>query len=130
MHEQVSQINTNDTEGEIDVEDAFGEHDIAYWIREGQRLVPATPTQIATIQEREALLRLAVSRSDYDARPHYASHLRRIVLFMRRWVSLPLAHSRQPDTQTTMPTTDTHATTSLTQTQQTTAQERHISIRG
>lgn len=47
-------------EGELDVEDAFGDHDIEYWVWSGNRLVPASPDQIALIREREALLRLQV----------------------------------------------------------------------
>lgn len=45
-------------EWELDVEDAFGEHDIEYWVWSGNRLVPAMPEQIAIIHEREALSRL------------------------------------------------------------------------
>lgn len=48
---------------ELDVEDAFGAHDIEYWVRKGYRLVPATKEEIAHIQECEreqtAYLRLA-----------------------------------------------------------------------
>lgn len=48
---------------ELDVEDAFGEHDIEHWVRKGNKLVPATEEEIAHIQEREreqtAYLRLA-----------------------------------------------------------------------
>lgn len=45
-------------ERELDIEDAFGEHDIEYWVWSGNRLVPATPDQIVIIREREALARL------------------------------------------------------------------------
>lgn len=38
---------------ELDVEDAFGEHDIEYWVRSGNRLVPAAAEDIAQIQEWE-----------------------------------------------------------------------------
>lgn len=48
-----------DDEDELDVEDAFGEHDVEYWVRAGNRLVPAVPEQVATIREHEALRRLA-----------------------------------------------------------------------
>ena len=73
-------------EGELDVEDAFGEHDIAYWVWSGTRLVPATPDQIATIREREARERLRVwsdanthrerSRSRHDV-------LRQVIVWLR-----------------------------------------------
>lgn len=39
--------------GNLDVEDAFGEHDIEYWVPRGNRLVPATEEDIAHIQEWE-----------------------------------------------------------------------------
>ncbi|HLZ25534.1 MAG TPA: hypothetical protein VKQ30_25705 [Ktedonobacterales bacterium] len=42
----------------LDVEDAFGEHDIEYWVWCGVKLVPATPEQVARIRDHEALLRL------------------------------------------------------------------------
>lgn len=45
-------------EDEIDVEDAFGEHDVEYWVRAGNRLIPATEEQVAAIREHEALRRL------------------------------------------------------------------------
>lgn len=45
-------------EWELDVEDAFGEHDIEYWVWCGNRLVPATAVQIAIIHEIEAARRL------------------------------------------------------------------------
>jgi len=38
-------------DAELDVEDAFGEHDIEYWVRRGNRLVPATAEDVAHIQE-------------------------------------------------------------------------------
>ena len=49
---------SQEDESELDVEDAFGAHDIEYWVRSGSRLVPATPEQIAAIREREGLRRL------------------------------------------------------------------------
>jgi hypothetical protein len=44
---------------EPDVEDAFGDHDIDYWVWRGNKLVPATDEQVALLREREALARLA-----------------------------------------------------------------------
>jgi hypothetical protein len=55
---------------EPDVEDAFGEHDIEYWVWSGKKLVPASPEQAALLREHEALLRLAQWRSLQEgARP-------------------------------------------------------------
>jgi hypothetical protein len=45
-------------EWELDVEDAFSEHDIEYWVWRGNRLVPATTAQIVIIHEIEAARRL------------------------------------------------------------------------
>jgi hypothetical protein len=49
---------------ELDVEDAFGDHDIEYWVRQGNKLVPATEDEVAQIHEWEheapARTRLAV----------------------------------------------------------------------
>jgi hypothetical protein len=45
-------------EGELDVEDACGDHDIEYWVWSGNRLVPASPDKLARIRECEALDRL------------------------------------------------------------------------
>jgi hypothetical protein len=44
---------------EPDVEDAFGEHDIEYWVWRGHTLIPATPEQAVALREHEALARLA-----------------------------------------------------------------------
>lgn len=49
---------SSDDEDALDVEDAFGEHDVEYWIRSGNRLVPATPEQATALREWEALRRL------------------------------------------------------------------------
>jgi hypothetical protein len=43
---------------EPDVENAFGEHDIEYWVWRGHTLIPATPEQAAALREREAFARL------------------------------------------------------------------------
>jgi DNA-binding response OmpR family regulator len=49
---------------ELDVEDAFGDHDIEYWVRHGKKLVPATDHEVDQIRERErdssALVRLTL----------------------------------------------------------------------
>jgi hypothetical protein len=45
-------------EGAIDVEEAFGEHEIEYWVWHDNRLIPAPPDKLARIQELEALQRL------------------------------------------------------------------------
>jgi hypothetical protein len=38
---------------ELDVEEAFGEHNIEYWVRKGNKLVPATEDEVAQIHEWE-----------------------------------------------------------------------------
>ncbi len=113
---------------EVDVEDAFGEHDIIYWVREGNRLVPANPTQIAAIHEREARLRLAVWRSNNSTGLLRISQVRHLGLSMCRWLSHPLARLRQsrpPDQRDTLPT-DTRLTHSLTETQQDAARKQAL----
>lgn len=57
---------------EPDVEDAFGEHDIEYWVWSGSRLVPATTEQVAAIREHEALCRLPSWASRQQERDHTA----------------------------------------------------------
>lgn len=119
-----------ETEDETDVEGAFGEHDIVYWVREGNRLVPATPAQIAAIQEQEALPRLAMWRSESTSRPRYLSHLRLIGRYMRRWFSLLLAHLRQRraphPSDGIQSTTGTQSLIPLLETQHEAARERHV----
>lgn len=44
----------HDGEDAVDVEDAFGAHDIEYWVRRGDRLVPATEEDIARIRAWES----------------------------------------------------------------------------
>jgi hypothetical protein len=44
---------------EPDVEDAFGDHDIEFWVCRDNKLVPATDEQVALLREREGLARLA-----------------------------------------------------------------------
>lgn len=127
-HDSQTPVHRAETECDIDVEDAFGQHDIIYWVREGNRLVPATPTQIAAIQEHEALLRLAVWRSDTNTHPLHIRHLRHIGRAMRRWLMHSLAHHRQPrapDMRDTLPT-DTRTMPSLTEAQQDAAQKRSL----
>lgn len=96
MSEHVSWMSTDDVEGELDVEDAFGEHDISYWVREGNRLVPATPAQIAAIEEHEKLLRLAWQRSDRALHPLHVRRMWHSGLYVTviRWLSLPFARLR------------------------------------
>ncbi len=124
---QVSQAETI-CEVEVDVEDAFGEHDVLYWVREGNRLVPANPTQIAAIQEYEMRLRLAVWRSNSSTSPLCISQLRHVGLSIHRWLLHPLARlrkSRSPGLRDTLPT-DTQFIPSLTETQQDAAQKRAL----
>ena len=44
--------------GDYDVGEAFGEHDIEYWIYDGKRLVPASPDEAERLRELEAWPRL------------------------------------------------------------------------
>ncbi|HEX8032929.1 MAG TPA: hypothetical protein VF510_03740, partial [Ktedonobacterales bacterium] len=109
---------TAQTEGEVDVEDAFSEHDIAYWVRDGDRLVPATPTQIAAIQEHETQLRLAAWRAHLSTHPLHINRLRRVGLYLRHTFSLPpVVRSRLLQAQQTAPAADPHPDTPLTETQ-------------
>src|SRR5215469_12970872 len=59
---------------EPDVEDAFGQHDIEYWVWRGHTLIPATPEQAAALREREALARLARWQQAQCARTRGEQH--------------------------------------------------------
>ncbi len=125
-HNTQTHVSQAETVCEVDVEDAFGEHDIIYWVREGNHLVPANPTQIAAIHEYEARLRLAVWRSNNSTGLRRISQLRHLGLSMRRWLSHPLTRFRQPrppDQRDTLPTA-TRFVPSLTETQQDAARKR------
>lgn len=81
---------------ELDVEDAFSDHDIEYWVRKGNKLVPATDDEIAQIREwgREssALVRLALwKHMQVRSRSGFARLLRGFM-----WVEQRLGLSRQP----------------------------------
>lgn len=43
---------------ELSLDDAFGTHDIEYWVWSGTQLVPASPEQVALLREYEAMWRL------------------------------------------------------------------------
>ncbi len=47
-----------------DVGEAFGDHDIEYWIYGGRRLVPASPDEAERLREMEARVRLESRKSD------------------------------------------------------------------
>lgn len=64
--------------GELDVEDAFSEHDIEYWVPRDGRLVPATPEQVMIIREHEALLRLPYWQQRDEAHRQKSPAARRI----------------------------------------------------
>lgn len=87
---------------ELDVEDAFGEHDIEYWVRSGGRLVPATPEQVAELRESAARRRLdrwqrlavqAVSEGVPPDRRHASSFAS---LFVSRAATLALRVFKHP----------------------------------
>ena len=53
QHRPVSEANVPRDDAKLDVEDAFGDHDIEYWVRRGNKLVPATEDEVAQIHEWE-----------------------------------------------------------------------------
>lgn len=80
----------------LDVEDAFGDHDIEYWVRKGNRLAPATDDEVAQIREwgREssALVRLALwKHMQARSRSGFARLLRGVM-----WVEQRLGRSLRP----------------------------------
>lgn len=82
---------------DLDVEEAcFGAHEIEYWVREENRLVPATADEIAQIQEWEreqsAHLRLQRWREDERRRNVWPARLLHWVL--ARWDQQPFAAPR------------------------------------
>lgn len=83
-------------DGELDVEDAFGDgdHDIEYWVRHGNRLVPATDDEVAQIHEWEresaALARLALlKRWQVHSRSRLARLMRGIASVQQRFGHSP-----------------------------------------
>ncbi len=83
---------------EFDVEDAFGEHGIEYWVCASNRFVPATAEQIAAIREYEALdrlgrwKRLEARRNQGTARAK--RHVRRLARRVARfsWLAALVRH--------------------------------------
>jgi CheY-like chemotaxis protein len=55
---------------DLDVEDAFGNHDIEYWVRHGNKLVPATEDEVAQIQEWERESSALVRLTDWKQQEH------------------------------------------------------------
>lgn len=81
----------DDLGDDLDVADAFGEHDIEYWVRHGNRLVPASADEIAHIQEFErelaAYLRLeSWQRDERRAQRWPIRFLRRTLARREAWV--------------------------------------------
>jgi hypothetical protein len=74
---------------ELDVEDAFGEHDIEYWVWSGNRLVPATPEQTALIREREALSFLRARKVIQISHGHERAHTEPTGRLFARLCGLP-----------------------------------------
>ncbi len=76
----------------LDVEEAFGEHDIEYWVPKRNRLVPATDEEIAQIQEweRERVAMRHLARLKEAERPNrrwnarLSGHLRALRLWRSR----------------------------------------------
>lgn len=76
-----------DGDVELDVEDAFREHDIEYWVCASNRLVPATAEQIAAIREYEALDRLGRWKRLEAQRTQGTARAKRHVRRPARWVA-------------------------------------------
>lgn len=80
----------------LDVEDAFGEHDIEYWVRKGSRLVPATEAEIAQIQawerERKTVWRLTRLKAAERLEQRWSARLLRSLRAVRFW-RVPTSHS-------------------------------------
>lgn len=82
------------TDDDLDVEDCFGAHDVEYWVRRGNRLVPATANEVARIhaweRERTTLARLERLKNGERRRRTVMFRLRAVV---RRW--MPRAYRGQ-----------------------------------
>ena len=82
---------------ELDVEDAFGAHNIEYWVRRGNKLVPATADEVAQIHEWEressARARLALwTRA--EVRPWPARLLSGVPFRYAMWLRQRLGQAR------------------------------------
>ena len=82
---------------ELDVEDAFGAHDIEYWVRRGNRLVPAAAEDIAQIQEWERELAAHARlerwrRDERRAQRWRVRFLRRALARCEAWMKWVLHH--------------------------------------
>lgn len=90
----------NDDMGAYDVGDAFGEHDIEYWIYNGTRLVPASPDETERLREYDAWPRLALwqARERHQMRwapwREYRRRLTQRAMLITAW--LKQAHTRVP----------------------------------
>jgi hypothetical protein len=62
---------------ELDVEDAFGDHSIEFWVRKGNTLVPATNDDVAQIREweREAKARARLAAWQLTETRSWSAHL-------------------------------------------------------
>jgi hypothetical protein len=84
---------------ELDVEDAFGDHNIEYWVRRGNKLVPATDAEIAQIHEWEreasARARLALWKRS-EACPWPARLLHGVPFRGVMWLRQRLGQPRTP----------------------------------
>jgi hypothetical protein len=82
------------THDDLDVEECFGEHDVEYWVRKGNRLVPATEAEVERIRawerDRMTLARLERRKEEERRRRSVIYRLRAVV---RRWI--PNASRRQ-----------------------------------
>jgi hypothetical protein len=73
---------------DLEVEECFGEHDVEYWVRRGNRLVPATADEVARIhaweRERMTLVRLERLKDEERRQRTILFRLRAVV---RRWMA-------------------------------------------
>ena len=88
-------------DAELDVEDVFGDYNIEYWVRKGNKLVPASEDEVAQIHEweREASARARLARwKRAEARPWPARLLRGVpfrgAMWLRQRFGQPLPPAR------------------------------------
>lgn len=83
----------------LEVEDAFGEHDIEFWVPKENRLVPATDEEIAQIQEwereRGAMRRLARLKEAERPNRRWNARLSGHLRALRLWRSMSAHHATQ-----------------------------------
>jgi hypothetical protein len=86
-------MGTNDN---LDVEECFGEHDVEYWVRRDNRLVPATADEVARIHawERERSMLARLERLKDEERRRRTVMFRLRIVIRRFLLHVPGAHDR------------------------------------